>query len=248
MAINKIVPNFEEAVADIPDGATILIGGHGAAGGFPAYLTRALAKQGAKGLTIVSNTGGKGKEVIHKMAARSVMKYPSWYLEGDHGILVEEGRVRKVICSFAAMPSPLLVTPIEKKMKSGEVEVELVPQGTLAERIRAGKAGVLAFYVTVGRDTVVEQGKEVKVIDGQKCLLEYAIKGDFAFIWADKADRYGNLTYRGTSRTFNATMAGAARVTIAEVEEIVELGELGPEVIVTPGMYVDRVVQRPKGA
>jgi 3-oxoadipate CoA-transferase alpha subunit len=135
--------------------------------------------------------------------------------------------------------------PIVKALQEGQdIEIELVAQGTLAERIRSAKAGIPAFYTRTGSGTLLEKGKEVRRFGGQACLLEYAVKADFALIWAHKADRYGNLIYKGTSRTFNATMAGAATVTIAEVAEVVELGELDPEVIVTPGIYVDRIVKR----
>jgi 3-oxoacid CoA-transferase A subunit len=137
-------------------------------------------------------------------------------------------------------------TPFEKGVASGDLVLELVPQGTLAERIRAGRAGIPAFYTPTGPGTIAAEDKESREFDGRTCLLERAIYGDFSLIRAHKADRYGNLVYRGTSRTFNATMAGASRVTIAEVDEVVEVGELDPEAIVTPGLYVQRVVVRPE--
>jgi 3-oxoadipate CoA-transferase alpha subunit len=161
-------------------------------------------------------------------------------------ILVRNMRIKKAI--VAAPVSALYVNNFEKLLRAGKVEIEMVPQGTLAERIRAAKAGIGGFYVPVGIGTTVEEGKEKKIIDGREYLLELPIKADFALIHAHKGDRWGNLVYRGTSRTFNPTMAGAAKVTIAEVDEIVELGELDPETIVTPGIYVDRVVARPKEA
>ena len=135
--------------------------------------------------------------------------------------------------------------PIVKALQEGQdIQIELVPQGTLAERIRSARAGIPAFYTPTGTGTFLEEGKEIRQFEGRQYMLEYAIKADFAFIWAYKGDRYGNLIYKGTSRTFNATMAGAADVTIAEVAEVVELGALDPETIVTPGLYVDRVVTR----
>ena len=241
MPINKVVSSFDEAVADIHDGATILIGGFGAVGGCPSYLIRALAKQGAKNLTIVLNAGGLGTEIIRGMASR--MLAPDWYM--DAGLLVENGQVRKAIAAVPVSQTPAMVWPLEKRMLAGEAEIETVPQGTLAARIQAAKDGIAAIYTPTGPGTVIEEGKEVRVFDGRKHLLEYAIKADFAFVRAFKADRWGNLIYRGTSRTFNATMAGAAKVNIAEVDEVVPLGAITPEVVVTPAFWIDRVVPRP---
>jgi 3-oxoadipate CoA-transferase alpha subunit len=245
--INKVVPGFDEAVADVFDGAVLLIGGFGGPGECPSHLISAVARRGVKDLTIVGNSGGWGMELIELIRTRmmSILRFPADFV--DPGILVEQGQVKKGILAFPAAPSPLVLTPFEKKVASEEVELELNAQGTLAERIRAGKAGIAAFYTPTGPGTIVEAGKEVRVFDGRPHLLEYAIKGDFSLIRAYKADRYGNLVYRGTSRTFNATMAGASTVTIAEVDEVVELGELDPECVVTPGLYVDRVVVRPTG-
>ena len=242
MPINKVVSSFEEAIADVHDGATILIGGFGTSGGCPSYLIKALAKKGTKNLTIVGNTTGFGRELIRQLA--SLMHPPDWY--DDVGLLVENGQVRKGIAAFPVAPSPLIVTPFEKRLNSGEVEIEMVPQGTLAARIQAAKDGIAAFYTPTGPGTVIAKGKEIRVFDGRKYVLEHAIKADFAFVRALKADRWGNLTYRGTSRTFNAVMAGAAKITIAEVDEIVPLGGINPELVVTPGIHVDRVVQRPE--
>ena len=241
MAINKVVKSFDEAVKDVFDGAVILFGAFGAGpGGWCSYLIRALAEQGAKELTVAGNTTGWGREM---MKARGRVM-PDWW--DDIGILCENKQVKKGIAAFPVAPSPLLVTPFEKQLRAGEVEIEMVPQGTLAERIRARKAGIGAFFTPTGPGTIIEKGKEVRVIDGKPHVLEYPIKADFAFIRAYKADRLGNLVYRGTSRTFNATMAGAAKVTIAEVDEVVPVGELDPEAIVTPALYVDRVVVRPE--
>jgi 3-oxoadipate CoA-transferase alpha subunit len=176
------------------------------------------------------------------------MKVPESF--ADASILIKNGQVRKLIVSvpalaIAKMPEPF---PIIKALQEGqEIEIDMVPQGTMAERIRAGKAGILAFYTPTGAGTFMEKGKEVKEHAGRKYLLEYALKADFALIWAYKADPFGNLIYRGTSRTFNATMAGAAKTTIAEVGEIVKLGAIDPETVVTPGLYVDRIVTRGGG-
>ena len=235
MPINKIVSSFDEAVADIPDGATIMIGGFGTVASCPTCLLEALARKGIKNLTTVSNTTGFGSDV---------WKLLGYKFSEDMDILVRNGQIKKSI--VAAPVSTIYQNTFEKMLRAGKVEVEMVPQGTLAERIRATRAGLGGVYVPTGIGTVVEQGKEKKVIDGRTYLLELPLKADFALIKAHKADRWGNLVYRRTSRTFNATMAGAARVTVAEVDEIVELGELDPEVIVTPGIYVDRVVVRPK--
>jgi 3-oxoadipate CoA-transferase alpha subunit len=235
MPINKIVSSFDEAVADIPDGATIMIGGFGTVASCPTCLLEALARKGIKNLITVSNTTGFGSDV---------WKLLGYKFSEDMDILVRNGQIKKSI--VAAPVSTIYQNTFEKLLRAGKVEVEMVPQGTLAERIRATRAGLGGVYVPTGVGTVVEQGKEKKVIDGRTYLLELPIKADFALIKAHKADRWGNLVYRRTSRTFNATMAGAAKVTVAEVDEIVELGGLDPEVIVTPGIYVDRVVVRPK--
>jgi len=245
--INKVVQSFDEAVADISDGAVLLIGGFGGPGECPSYLISAVARRGVRDLTIVGNSGGWGMELIELIRSRmmSILRFPADFV--DPGILVEQGQVKKGILAFPAAPSPLVLTPFEKKVASSDVELELAAQGTLAERIRAGKAGIAAFYTPTGPGTVVEPGKEVRVFNGRPHLLEHAIRGDFSLIRAHKADRFGNLVYRGTSRTFNATMAGASAVTIAEVDEVVEIGELNAECIVTPGLYVDRVVVRPAG-
>ena len=240
--MNKIVPSFDEAVADIFDGATILIGGFGARDGTPSYLIRALARQGARDLTIVANSMGYGKEGLKILAQVTYFRSPPNF--DDIGLLVENGQVKKGITAFPVRPG--IMTPFRKAVEAGEAEIELVPQGTLAERIRCAKAGIGAFYTSVGAGTVLGESKETRLINGKPHILEHSINADFALIRACKADRWGNLVYRGTSRTFNATMAGAAKVTIVEVNDVVELGELDPEVIVTPGIYVERVVPRPK--
>jgi len=228
MPINKIVATFEQAVADVPDGATVMIGNFAGPAGFPYYLVRALAKQGAKNLTIIANTaGGIGLTLDFD----------------DHRILFENKQVKKVIATFPFSTSPSRPSPAEKQILAKEVELELVPQGTLAERIRCGAAGIPAFYTPTGYGTVVAEGKDVRWFNGRPCLLEHAIKGDYALVRAYKADKMGNLVYRGTMRQFNPIMAMNARTTIAEVDEITETGELDPEVIVTPGIFVKRIVK-----
>ncbi len=227
MAINKIVANLEEAVADIHDGAMIHVGGFGTIASAPSQLLEAVSRLDVKDLTLVSNSGGFGIEI---------------WGEHDIAVLHQTNKVKKHIVS--APVNPLIINDLEKKFRAGELEMEMVPQGTMAERIRAARAGLGGILTPVGLGTVIEEGKQVIEVDGKKFLLETPLKADFALIRAYKADRWGNLIYRGTSRTFNATMAGAARITIAEVEEIVELGDLGPEEIITPGIYVNRVVKR----
>jgi len=237
MPINKIVSGFDEAVADIHDGATVMVGGFATVHSTPSLLLMALARKGPKNLTTISNVGGFGPDVWEMMGV---------VFSEDIDILHRNGQVKKAIVSAVSSVAAGLENNLLRRFRAGEVEVEKVPLGTLTERIRLAKGGMGAIYIPVGVGTVVEEGKETKVIDGKVHLLEYAIKADFALIKAHKADRWGNLTYRGTSRAVNDTMAGATKVTIAEVDEIVELGELDPECVVTPGVYVDRVVVRPK--
>jgi len=243
--INKIVNSFDEAVSGIKDGAKLLIASFGGPAECPSYLIAAIARTGAKNLTIVSNSGGWGVDFMNAIRTRmsSVITFPPDFY--DIGLLVERNQVKKGILAFPAAIGRIY-TPFEKKVMAGEMELELVGQGTIAEGIRAGRAGIAAFYTPVGVGTFVAKGKEVREFDGRKYLLEHAIKGDASIIRAHKADRYGNLVYKGSARTFNATMAGASTVTIAEVDEVVEVGELSPEQIVTPGIYVQRVVVRPR--
>jgi 3-oxoadipate CoA-transferase alpha subunit len=228
MAINKIYETFDKAVADIPDGATILIGNFAGPGGTPCFLIRALARQGAKNLTIVANTAGGGGLTLDY---------------NDHRVLFENGQVKKVIASFPFSTSASKPSPAEKQILAGDVELELIPQGTLAERIRCGAAGIPAFYTPTGYGTTVAGQKDVKWFDGRPCLLEQAIKADYALVRAYKADKKGNLVYRGTMRQFNPIMAMNARVTIAEVDEIVAAGSLDPEAVITPGIFVKRIVR-----
>ena len=231
--MDKVVSSFAEAVADIPDGAVVMMDGFGGPGGMPLRLILALRDLGARDLTIISNTGGlPGFGDTAGSDAKT------------HDVLVENGQVRKVVASFPVAPSPSRPNAFELAYREGRIELELVPQGTLAERIRAGGAGIPAFYTPTGAGTSVAEGKESRTIDGREHILEHALKADYAFIRAHRADRLGNLVYKGTSRNFNVLMATAAGVTIAEVDEIVEPGGLDPEVIVTQAIYVDRIVKR----
>jgi 3-oxoacid CoA-transferase A subunit len=241
--IDKILSTFDEAVADIPSGATIHFGGFASPFNSPSYLMAALARQGADQITAISTSMGRGTE----FSGMTMRWLPEERRPTDHfdlGHLAELGRLRKGITSFAVGGRHDHVYPFEARLEAGDVELELIGQGSLAERIRAARAGVRAFYTPVGPGTAVAEGKEVRDFDGVPHVLEHALHADFALIRAWKADRYGNLIFRG-ARTFNETMAGAATVTIAEVDEIVELGELAPDQIHTPGVYVQRVVARP---
>jgi 3-oxoacid CoA-transferase A subunit len=245
--VNKIVANAKEALADVFDGAVILCGGFGCVGGMPSTLFRALSELPVKNLTLVGNAPALGLEA-QQTAART-MQVPEYYADGS--LLLKNGQVGKLIASVPAMAIYRLQEPfpIIKALQEGQdIDVELVAQGTLAARIRAAKGGIPAFYARAGTGTYLEKGREIRQFDGQNYILEHALKADFSIIWAHKGDRHGNLVYKGTSRTFNATMAGAANVTIAEVDEVVELGELDPEAIVTPGIYVDRIIKNNRGS
>ena len=238
MATNKIFNTFNEAVADIADEAIIMIGGFGHAIDKPQNLIKALREQGASNLTIICNAAGvTGKLGIGSLGGKPFI---------DEELLVENGQVKKAICSAPASLVMSKPNAFERLYAAGQVELEIVPQGTLAERIRAGGAGIGGFYTPTGAGTLIEEGKEKRVIGGREMLLEFALTADYALIKAYKADTMGNLTYRGIMRSFNAIMAPAARVTIAEVEQLVEVGELDPEVIITPGIFVDRIVVIPK--
>ncbi|MCS5729247.1 3-oxoacid CoA-transferase subunit A [Herbiconiux moechotypicola] len=216
--MSKVRPGLEEAVAGIEDGSTVMIGGFGRAGQ-PVELIDALIAQGAGDLTVVSNNAGNG----------------------DLGLaaLVGSGRVRKIVCSFPRQSDSYV---FDATYRAGEIELELVPQGNLAERIRAAGAGIGAFYTPTGVGTLVAEGKETRTIEGRDYILEYPIRADWALVSAFKADRWGNLVYRKTARNFGPIMAAAARTTVVQVDEVVELGALDPEAVVTPGLFVDRVV------
>ncbi|MFF9298162.1 3-oxoacid CoA-transferase subunit A [Streptomyces sp. NPDC014764] len=214
-----IAATTDEAVAGVEDGSTVLVGGFGLAG-MPFDLVDALVRQGACDLTVVSNNAGNG----------------------DVGLaaLLKAGRVRKVICSFPRQSDSYI---FDELYRAGRVELEVVPQGTLAERVRAGGAGIGAFYSPVGVGTPLAEGKETREIDGRTHVLEYPVKGDVALISAHRADTTGNLVYRKTARNFGPVMATAAATVVAQVTEIVQPGEIDPETVVTPGIFVDRLVR-----
>ena len=217
--MNKIVATPEAALADVPDGATVMIGGFGTAG-IPDALVDALVAQGASDLTIINNNAGNGERGI--------------------AALLAAGRVKKIICSF---PRQADSWHFDRLYRAGRVELELVPQGNLSERIRAAGAGIGAFFTPTGFGTELARGKEVREIGGRMQVLEYALHADYALIKAERGDRWGNLVYRKTARNFGPSMAMAARITVASVHEVVALGELDPEHIITPGIFVQRVVE-----
>ena len=219
--INKIVASAAEAVANIGDGATVMIGGFGTAG-MPAELVDALIVQGARNLTIVSNNAGNAETGL--------------------AALLKARRVKKIICSFPRQTDSWVFDGL---YRAGELELELVPQGNLAERIRAASAGIGAFFTPTGYGTPLAEGKETRRIDGRDYVLEYPIHADFALIKALRGDRWGNLVYRKTARNFGPIMAAAAKCAIAQVREIVNLGDLDPENVVTPGIFVQRIVEIP---
>ena len=233
--MSKIAQSFGEAVADISDGATLMIDGFAGPGGTPQNLIRALRDQGASDLTIISNTAGLA----------SVIGFGT--IPGDRpidiGALVENEQVKKVIASFPVSPSPSRPTAFETAYLEGKIELEVVPQGTLAERIRAGGAGIPAFYTPTGVGTLMAEGKESRVFDGREYLLERALTADFALLRAHISDTMGNIQYRGTSRNFNGVMATSADIVIMEVDQVAEPGEIDPGSVHTPGIYVNRVVK-----
>jgi 3-oxoadipate CoA-transferase alpha subunit len=222
--INKIFDSLASAVKDVNDGATIMIGGFGTAG-MPAELIDALIAQGARELTIVNNNAGNG----------------------DTGLaaLLKARRVRKIVCSFPRQADSYVFDAL---YRAGDIELELVPQGNLAERIRAAGAGIGGFFTPTGYGTELAKGKETRVIDGKPYVLEMPLHADFALIKAYKGDRWGNLIYRKTARNFGPIMASAAKTAIVQVSEVVPLGALDPEEIVTPGIFVQRVIEVPQAA
>ncbi len=221
--INKITDSLQLAVSNVVDGASVMVGGFGQAG-TPFNLVDALVNKELKNLVVICNS-------ISQVAN-----------------LVENRCVGKLISSFPLWVDRSRPNPLDAQLHAGDIEVETVPQGTLAERIRAGGAGIAAFYVHTGTGTVVEQGKEKREFEGIECLLELGLRADVALIKAFKGDRYGNLVYSKSARNYNPLMAMAGRLTIAEVEQIVPDGELNPETIITPGIFVDMVVEAPKRA
>ena len=222
--INKVVASPEAAVADIPHGATLMVGGFGTAG-MPAELVAALIDQGARDLTIVSNNAGNGETGL--------------------AALLQARRVRKIICSFPRQSDSYVFDGL---YRAKEIELELVPQGNLVARIQAAGSGFGAFYTPTGYGTLLAQDKETREIGGRHYVLEYPLHADVALIGAHRGDRWGNLIYRKTARNFGPIMAAAARCTIAQVNEVVELGALDPESVVTPGIFVHRLVQVPASA
>jgi len=221
--INKVVRSMAEAVAGISDGALVLIGGFGSIGQ-PNALIEGLIEQGAKDLTIVANNAGVG----HNGLAR----------------LMEVGRVRTIICSYPRTSDPVV---FEELYRAGRIELEVMPQGTMAERMRAAGAGIPAFYTPTSVGTLLAEGKELREFSGRQYVLEEALAGDVALIEAWEADRWGNLTYKSSARNFNPVMAMAAKLTIAQAQHIVDLGVLDPEQVPTPGIFVQRVVHVPYG-
>lgn len=217
--IDKRVGSLADAVAGISDGATVLIGGFGDSG-VPVELVHALLDQGARDLTVVTNNAGAG--------------------ESDVAALIRERRVRRVVCSY---PRSMGSIWFEELWRAGEIGLELVPQGTLSERMRAAGAGLGGFFTPTGADTLLAEGKEVRTIDGRPHVFEHPLPGDVALVKAHRADRWGNLVYRKAARNYGPTMATAATLTVVQVEEFVELGDLDPEAVVTPGIFVDRVVR-----
>jgi 3-oxoadipate CoA-transferase alpha subunit len=221
--INKVVQSIAEALSGVKDGATVLIGGFGAVGQ-PDALIEGLIEQGAKDLTIALNNAGSGRVGVAR--------------------LMEVGHVRKIICSFPRSSDPVV---FETLYREGKIELEITPQGTLAERIRAAGAGIPAFYTATAAGTLLSRGKESREFDGKTYVMEKALKADLALVEAWEADRWGNLVYRGSGANFNPIMAMAAELTVAQVQHIRELGELHPHMIGTPGVYVNRVVQVDRG-
>ena len=222
--INKIADSVAQALSGVKDGATVLIGGFGTAG-IPIELIDGLIEQGARDLTVVNNNAGNGDEGL--------------------AALLKTGRVRKIICSF---PRQVDSYVFDELYRSGKLELELVPQGNLAERMRAASAGIGAFFCPTAYGTQLAEGKETREINGRHYVLEYPIYGDVALVKAERGDRWGNLTYRMAARNFGPVMAAAAKFTVATVHEIVELGQLDPEAVATPGIYVNKVVQVPRVA
>ena len=219
--IDKRVRNLAEAVAGIPDGATVLCAGFGGAG-LPDALCEAVIEQGARDLTVVANNAGTGRTGL--------------------AALLATGRVQRIICSFPRSSGSVV---FEELYAAGRIELELVPQGVISERMRCAAAGLGGFYSPVSVGTRLAEGKEHREIDGRLYVLEKPLKGDVALLSADRADRWGNLTYRKSARNFNPTMAMAASLSVAQVRHVVELGEIDPEMVITPGIFVDRLVEVP---
>lgn len=218
--INKVVATADQAVQDIPDNATLIVGGFGLCG-IPENLIAALVRKGVRGLTCISNNAGVD--------------------DGGLGLLLQTRQIRKMVSSYVGENAEF-----ERQFLSGELEVEFVPQGTLAERMRAAGAGIPAFFTPAGYGTIVAEGKETREFHGKQYVMERAIQGDFSLVAAWKADRLGNLVYRKTARNFNPMAATAGQICVAEVEQLVDVGELDPDCVHTPGIFVHRVVVAPR--
>lgn len=219
--ISKIVASMADALKDVKDGSVVLIAGFGNSG-IPVELIDGLIEQGAKDLTVISNNAGSGRTDVAK--------------------LLGTGRVRKLVCSYPRTSGSVV---FEEMYSAGKLELELVPQGTLSERMRAAAAGLGGFYTPTAAGTKLAEGKESRIIDGREYVLEKPLKGDVALVKAERADRWGNLTYRLAARNFGPTMAAAAELAVVQAREIVELGAIEPELVVTPGIFVDRIVHVP---
>ena len=219
--LDKRVASLSDAIAGVQDGSTVLIGGFGDSG-VPVELTHALLEQGARDLTVVTNNAGSG--------------------DTDVAALLRERRVRRIICSYPRSRGSVW---FEELYRAGDIELELVPQGTLSERMRAAGAGLGGFFTPTGADSTLAHGKEVRIIDGRRHVFEEPLPGDVALVKGDRADRWGNVTYHSAARNFGPTMAMAAALTVVQVRQLVELGDLDPECVVTPGVFVDRVVAVP---
>jgi 3-oxoadipate CoA-transferase, alpha subunit len=220
--INKVVDGLDRALADVEDGCTLMVNGFGGAGA-PTVLLDALADRGLRDLTVISNNAGTGHSGL--------------------AALLAAGSVSRIICSYPRMPGSMV---FEDLYRTGRIQLEVRPQGTLTEQIRAGGAGIGGFYTQVGVDTALAGDREVRIIAGRRWLLELPLRADFALLRAHRADRWGNLVYRKAARNFAPTMAMAATTTVVEAEQIVALGQLDPETVVTPGVFVDRVVEVPR--
>ncbi|MDP7587010.1 MAG: 3-oxoacid CoA-transferase subunit A [Dehalococcoidia bacterium] len=231
---NKVYSSAMEALEDVPEGSTINVDGFAGPGGMAHYLMVGLRDVGVKGLQLISNTAGVAR--VSAFGAPNVI---------DHSILVENNQVAKATASYPVSPSASRPSAFEEAFNRRETELEVVPQGTLAEKLRCGGAGVAAFYTPTGAGTLLADGKEARNIGGKEYILETGLRADFCIIRGHKADTLGNVVYKGTSRNFNPVMATTARITVVEVDEIVEPGQLGPEEIITPGLYIDRIVLRP---
>jgi 3-oxoacid CoA-transferase A subunit len=220
--MDKIMASLDEALADVGDGASVALGGFFTCGA-PVYLTQALARRGARGLTLIVMSVGVGNEEVNELLAA--------------------GQVRKVVCNYPFFRSASRRSLFEELLREGRIECELYPMGTFVEKLRAGGAGLPAFFTPTGAGTLVAEGKEVRIFDGRPCLLETALRPDFALVHAWRADRVGNLVFRRTARNYNPELAMAGRTTIVEAEEVVEAGALDPDAVHLPGVFVSRVVE-----